>query len=195
MGRFAMGAVLLGFCVGLQAQSRLDISTVHGTPAELQTEAQLQRLAEHYDLSPWLFTHTIRIDEQTIPHSHPVLTLHTRHLKDDELLVSTFVHEELHWFIEQHRKDADAAIVDLKRSYAVIPVGYPQGSADEDGNYEHLLVIYLEYRADRSLLGELRAREVMDFWAQDHYTWLYQAVLDHPTEIGAVVRRHGLIPS
>ncbi len=195
MKRFLMFASLLAFCTGLQAQNRLEISTVHGTAAELQTKAQLERLAGQYDFSPWIFTRAINIDEQAIPHSHPVLTLHTRHLKDDELLVSTLVHEELHWYIAQHRKEADAAILDLRKSYPAIPVGYPQGSNDEDGNYEHLLVIFLEYRADRSLLGELRASEVMQFWAKDHYTWLYQAVLDHPTEIGTIVLRHHLIPA
>jgi hypothetical protein len=194
MKRFLILLGLLCFCGGLQAQTKLDISTVHGTAAELQTRAQLEQLAEHYDLSPWIFTRTISIDEQAIPHSHPVLTLHTRHLKDDELLLSTFVHEQLHWYLAQHRKEVDAAILDLRRSYPAIPVGYPQGSNDEDGNYEHLLVIFLEYRADRTLLGELRAGEVMEFWAKDHYTWLYQAVLDHPNEIGTIVRRHHLIP-
>jgi hypothetical protein len=33
---------------------------------------------------------------------------------DDELLLSTFVHEELHWFVAD-RKQSDAAIKELRR--------------------------------------------------------------------------------
>jgi hypothetical protein len=28
------------------------------------------------------------------------------------------------------------------------------------------------------LLGELKARQVMDFWATDHYTWIYKTVVN-----------------
>jgi hypothetical protein len=54
----------------------------------------------------------------------------------------------------------------------------PRGSSSDEGNYEHLLVVWLEYSADQELLGELRARQVMEFWAADHYTWIYQKILD-----------------
>lgn len=40
-----------------------------------------------------------------IPYSHPVLTLHTRHLKDDLALLSTFVHEEYHWYETAHPQE------------------------------------------------------------------------------------------
>ena len=42
------------------------------------------RLLRTYDLSPWFFTNVIVIDEKAVPHSHPVLTLYTRHGRDDE---------------------------------------------------------------------------------------------------------------
>lgn len=160
---------------------------------EQATVAQLQRLIRSYDLDPWLFTHDVRIDRSAIPHSHPVLTLHTRHLKDDDLLLSTFVHEELHWYLVEHSQGTDAAIADLKARFPKTPVGFPLGSSDETGNYVHLLDIFLEWRADRMLLGELRARQVMEFWAADHYTWVYRTVLEHEREIGEIVSRHGLM--
>jgi|SRR5262245_37609293 len=136
-----------------QAQEKLNISLAHGSPAEQQTKDQLQRLLAAYDLSKWIFTRSIIIDEQAIPHSHPTLTLHTRHRKDDELLLSAFVHEQLHWFIVQRDKDSEAAMKELRVVFPKIPVGFPEGSNDEAGNYEHLLVVYLEYQADRELLG------------------------------------------
>ena len=195
MRRFVVLLVILVVVSGTaSAQSKMAISLAHNSPSEQQTKAQLERLLAAYSLSKWFFTTSIAIDERAIPHSHPVLTLHTRHLKDDELLLSTFVHEQLHWFITGRDKDADEAKKELRRLYPQIPVGFPQGSNDEAGNYAHLLVIYLEYRADRELLGELRARQVMEFWATDHYTWLYRTILDHAPEVGEIARKHNLIP-
>ena len=177
------------------AQEKFNISLAHGSQAEQQTKDQLQRLLAAYDLSKWIFTRSIIIDEQAIPHSHPTLTLHTRHLKDDELLLSTFVHEQLHWFIMQKDKDAEAAMKELRVLFPKIPVGFPEGSNDETGNYEHLLVVYLEYRADRELLGELKARQVMNFWATDHYTWIYKTVLERTRDVGNIAFKYKLIPA
>jgi hypothetical protein len=59
----------------------------------------------------------------------------------------------------------------------------------------HLLVCYLEYRAGRELLGELRAKQVMDFWTTDHYTWIYKTVLESARDIGNIMAKHKLIPA
>jgi hypothetical protein len=186
-------ALVMGFLLGGPA-ARLDIKLVHGSPAEVQTRDQVQRLVNAYDVSPWLYTTSILIDEQTIPHSHPVLTLHTRHLKDDELLLSTFVHEQLHWFFVQKGEMTQQAIQDLRRLFPRVPVGAPDGAVTEESSYLHLMVCYTEYQAIRRLLGELKAREVMEFWASDHYRWIYSTMLDRPGDIGDVLARHDLIP-
>src|SRR5688500_14429317 len=97
--RIVLFVVTLAMSQAVVGQAKLDIVLKQGTPNEAQTRDQLQRLLATYDLSPWLYTKSIVIDERAIPFSHPVLTLHTRHLKDDELLISTFVHEQFHWFL------------------------------------------------------------------------------------------------
>lgn len=176
------------------AQDKIDISLAHGSRAEQQTKEQLQRLLAAYDLSKWIFTKSIVIDETAIPHSHPKLTLSTRHLKDDELLLSTFAHEQLHWLLIQKDKETEEALKELRVMFPKVPVGFPEGASDERSSYIHLLVVYLEYRADRELLGELRARQVMDFWATDHYTWIYKTVLERPRDIGNIALKHKLIP-
>ena len=176
------------------AQEKLSISLAHGSKEEMQTKEQLQRLLGAYDLSKWIFTKTIIIDDKSIPHSHPTLTLHTRHLKDDELLLSTFVHEQFHWFITQKDSDAEEAMKELRVMFPKIPVGQQEGASDERSNYVHLLVIYLEYRADRELLGELKARQVMEFWATDHYTWIYKTMLERSRDVGNILFKHKLIP-
>jgi hypothetical protein len=177
------------------AQEKINISLANGTKAEQQTKEQLQRLVAAYDLSKWIFTRSIIVDEKATPHSHPTLTLSTRHLKDDELLLSTFVHEQAHWLITQREKDSEAAMKELRALFPKIPVGYPEGARDERSNYIHLLVVYLEYRADRELLGELKAREVMNFWATDHYTWIYKTVLERPRDVGNIAFKYKLIPT
>lgn len=176
------------------ATPELNIRLAHDSPREQATAAQLQRLAQAYDLSRWTFTRDIVIDENEIPHSHPVLTLHARHLKDDDLLLSTFVHEQTHHFLSQHPVEREAAVRTLKKLYPRMPVGYPDGSNTAEVNYDHLLIIFIEQVADRELMGELRSQAVMQFWSGDHYRWLYREVLRNPEKIGAIIKAQGLMP-
>src|ERR1700722_6725954 len=185
-----LGLVMGGAASALEA---LKISLAHNSVTERKTRDQLDRLLNKYDLSEWIYTKEIVIDDDAIPHSDPVLTLHTRHLKDDDLLLSTFVHEKMHRFLAQRGwEDFDQGIPDLRRLFPEIPVGFPEGSSSDEGNYEHLLVVRLEYRADLELLGELRARQVMEFWATDHYTWIYRKMLDRQVrdKISEIIQNH-----
>ncbi|HKA22926.1 MAG TPA: hypothetical protein VKN18_31950 [Blastocatellia bacterium] len=178
----------------LYAQANLEIALKRGSKGELQTRDQLQRLIKTYDLAKWTFTRSILIDEEAIPHSHPVLTLSARHVKDDELLLSTFVHEQAHWFLTQNQKATEDAKKELRAIFPKVPIKPPEGASDEESTYLHLIVIYLEYRADRELMGELRARQIMEFWATDHYTWIYKTVLERPRDIGNIAFKYKLVP-
>ena len=180
---------------GAFAQTNLDITLKHGTPDEAGTRDQLRRLLAAYDVSPWIYTTSIVVDERAIPFSHPVLTLHTRHTKDDDLLLSTFVHEQFHWFLAERREPTELAIADLRKLFPTVPSGGTAGARDEYSTYLHLLVCYLEQQADIRLLGELRTKHVMDFWATDHYTWVYQTVIGRSREIGQIVRDRKLMPA
>lgn len=192
--RICVAMAMLSASLLARADDAVAISLAHDSPAERQLEQRLRALLAENDLSRWTITRRVLIDETEIPHSHPVLTLHARHRHDDELLLSTYVHEQMHWFLASRPKQAAAAEAELRTLYPKIPVGFPEGSSDEGGNYEHLLVVYLEYRADQDLLGELKAREVMQFFANDHYTWIYEKVLHEPRVIGELVRKCQLVP-
>jgi hypothetical protein len=144
------------------------------------------------DLHKYTFTHNVIIDERAIPHSHPVLTLHTRHLNSDDQLLSTYVHEQLHWYLEQHLEQTQAAERDLKTIYPKVPVGPPDASEDEEGTYLHLVTCYLEMQADRDLMGAERARNVMNFWAGDHYRWIYKTVMQDEDTIRKVIEQEKL---
>lgn len=185
--------IVLFTAISVFSQAKFEITLKNNTPAEAKTKEQLERLLKTYDLEKWIFTRKVEIDEKAIPHSHPVLTMSARHLKDDELFLSTFVHEQIHWHFVNNDKLTDEAIKDLKILFPTVPVKAPEGARDEVSTYIHLLVCYLEYRADRQILGELKAKQVMQFWSTDHYTWIYKTVLERPRDIGGILIKHKLM--
>ncbi len=83
---------------------------------------------------------------------------------------------------------------ELRVLYPKVPIRRPEGARDEYSIYLHLIICYLEYRALLELLGPAEAERVLDFWAQDHYTWIYKTVRAEADRIGAVVNRHALVP-
>jgi len=170
----------------------ISIELKHRTDPERQTKEQLEHLLSVYDLHKYTLTNSVIIDERSIPHSHPVLTLHTRHLCSDDQLLSTYVHEQLHWYLEEHKQQTDAAENDLRKIYPKVPVGYPDGSNDEEGTFLHLIDCYLEMQADRELMGTERASSVMDFWVGDHYRWIYKTVMQDESTIRKVIEQRNL---
>ena len=52
----------------------------------------------------------------------------------------------------------------------------------------------IDYRAMRELLGEFKSRQIMEFWATDHYTWIYKTVLERPRDIATVLFKYKLLP-
>ncbi|HLW54024.1 MAG TPA: hypothetical protein VKW06_14400 [Candidatus Angelobacter sp.] len=172
--------------------AEIEIRLQHDDEAEQKTRDQLQRILHQYDLKKWTFTEKVLIDDQTIPHSHPVLTLHTRHLRSDDQLLSTYVHEQLHWWLDQKIDHTRAAEDELRRLYPKVPVGGSDGARDEESTYLHLIDCYLEMQADRELMGNDRTAQVMKFWAGDHYKWIYKTVMQDEVMIGEVVKKNGL---
>jgi hypothetical protein len=170
----------------------IDIQLKHDNESEEKTKAQLERLLKTYDLSKWTFTDKVMIDYESIPHSHPLLTLHTRHLRSDDQLLSTYVHEQLHWWLDAKLDQTKKAEDDLRKLYPKVPVGYPEGAQDEESTYLHLIDCYLEMQADRALLGTDRTAELMKFWAGDHYRWVYRTVVADETKIAEIVNKNNL---
>jgi hypothetical protein len=175
------------------AARRPPIGLKNNAEDERQTRAQLEGLFDRYDLSPWMLAPAIEIDRDAIPHSHPVLTLHTRHLRDDLLLLSTLIHEEGHWRFDRDRTACAAAVTALQTAFPDLPLGFPDGADTAESNYENLVVVAWEDEGMQRLVGELAARQVMEFWASDHYRALYRTVLDHRREVRAILRAQGLM--
>lgn len=171
----------------------LQVELRTGDEREAQCLVQLNGVLERHDLSRWIFTQEIAIQVGAIPHSHPVLTLNTRHLKQDDLLLSTFLHEQIHWYAVEQYEAVSAAMGEFRVLYPSAPVGFPQGAEDEESTYLHLFINWLEHYALQGILGEERAREVIEHWSTDHYTWVYREVLQNRDQIESVLHRHGLV--
>lgn len=187
-------SLLLIHCLQAQTTHPLTVVLKNNHPREVETKAQLLRLTTQYNLSKWIFTRNIVIENgfNVVPHSHPVLTLNTRHLKDDELLLSTFIHEQIHWYLDTLSAKI-ALYKELQAMFPNPPSTFPEGSGDSISTWYHVLVCYLEYKALVELWGELKAFEVINFWQQDHYTWIYKTVLENRQQLGALARKYNLL--
>jgi hypothetical protein len=73
-------------------------------------------------------------------------------------------------------------------------IGFPDGSGGETDTYFHLVICHLEYKALKELLGELRAYQIVKFWQQDHYRWIYKTIVDDQKRLDTLVSRFNLTP-
>lgn len=145
-------------------------------------------------------TEQVQIEAGVIPHSHPILTLipQTRgadYLADSERLLGTYIHEQLHWFLQlestfEAYKNASS---ELRSLYPDLPTERPEGCGSDRSNYLHIQVNYLEYRALRELLGEAEARMVIE--RVPYYTAIYALVLRDYGQIGKLMTKYRLIPN
>ena len=172
------------------ASSDFDIRSRHESPREVAAAEQLRRLLDTYDVSPFVATYSVLIDETAAPHSHPVLTLNSYFLDDDAGALSTFIHEQMHWFELFMGPQVEAAIEDLKKIYPDMPNRGRGGGRDARGTYIHLLVGSQELQATASLMGMEEARRVIA--GKTWYRWVYAQVLEREADLLAILEKHGL---
>jgi hypothetical protein len=182
------------FCSGVEmahAGNTLSIELARSSESEKTARVQLRRLVDQFDVEQWLFTEKVLIDDsQWIPHSHPVLTLNSRYLDDDLSQLSTFLHEQFHWYAGSRQDRIDAAISDLKEMFPEVPSGRV-AARDEYSTYLHLIICDLELAAMQKLVGDAEARRVLGQW--QHYTWIYNQVLNN-SAVRAINEKHELTP-
>lgn len=190
LGRLALAPVLAALAFSSVAAERLRVQASGDDPDERIAVRQLQRLQDAYDLQPWLFTHDVVIEKGTIPHSHPVLTLSTANLEDDEAQLASLLHEEFHWYLESRDASVRQAIGEFERMFPEAPSGGTAGARNRESTYLHLIDCDLELQAMTQLIGESRARKLLG--SSGHYTWIYQQVLTNP-KVREVNARFGLL--
>ena len=159
---------------------------------ELEVAEELSELLDKHNLSSWLFTDKIRFKSGVIPHSHPVLTLNTRHLGEPVRLLTTFLHEQIHWLVADpnNRESKEAALVALRQIYPEVPDARNGGAADAESTYLHFIVNWLEFDALNCLLGKEKAQDVIE--SIDFYEWIYAQVLENGAQLESIISRNDL---
>lgn len=172
------------------ASDDFDIRLAHDTAREKAAKAQLLRLLNAYDVRPFTFTYSIKIDQEDAPHSHPILTLNDYFIDDDASALSTFIHEQLHWFGLVLQPQIAAAIEDLKLMYPDMPAQGRGGGRNANETFNHLIVGSQEYHATASLFGREEARRVIA--GKTWYRWIYNEVIENEAAILSVLNKHNL---
>jgi hypothetical protein len=172
------------------AADAIDIQTSHHSARELQEKLELEQLFKKYDVSKYTFTRTVVIEERAMNHAFPTLTLNVHFLGSDDELLLSFLHEQLHWYLAQHRQAMEDAVRKLKAMYPRAPVGVPEGADTEYSTYGHLIDCYLEIQADRELIGRERTDRVIK--NKPWYTWIYKTILQDEDRIAALVKAERL---
>lgn len=173
----------------------LTIIELHPNRWTALTRQNLDHLMQVYDLTPFLFTNTVHIQSRVIPHSHPVLTLNSRHAESPNKLLAVFLHEQLHWWLEPKTKDLERAFKDLKRLYPKLPT---TGVArDPESTYLHLLLCYLEYKALTHYLGRVPAYKLFQQIINEEkvYPWIYNQILRNYRQLQKIAVKYKLEPA
>lgn len=171
----------------------LSVTLITGAQEEQAVLTALRRLRGRYDLKRFELTSVIRIERGVIPHSHPVLTLSDRYGGDDDFLLTTYLHEQLHWWSlecpgAQDGRD-EAVYGRLEREYSV-PLDPPEGCGDLLSNLIHLHVCWLELEAVSMFLGRERTTEILrSLW---YYRAIYRTVLENDERLGALFNAEGM---
>lgn len=165
------------------------IGVANGSEAEIVIAKELRELMRKHNVDPWIITRKVIVDEEQIPHSHPILTIHTRYIGDEQKLLSAFVHEQLHWLEDEPWLEGfQSAMQEFEELFPVVPSSAEGGARNKESTYRHLLVCDMELQALSTLIGEDAARDTL---AQaTHYQWIYEKVLSD-AQIREISLRHG----
>jgi hypothetical protein len=190
-GIVATVVAVAGLIATIAAQApAIKIELAHGTEREHRTRDTLERTLAIYDLKKYTFTKRVVIEERAINHAFPVLTLNVGFASSPDELLSSYLHEQLHWHLRDLDSRQRSAVAELRRWYPKVPVGLPASAENEYSTYGHLVDCYLEIQADRELLGPTRAAAVIA--GKPYYTWIYSTILRDEDRIASIVNRYQL---
>jgi hypothetical protein len=175
---------------------RIDVDLDHARREADRVRDMLQALRRRHDLSRFEYTRLVRIVPSSDTFSHPILTLGNRFAENEDLLLSTYLHEQMHWYLWHlgtPDRDPVAPFLDeLVRRYPEAPTELPDGARNYEATYLHLVINWLEVAATSEFIGRVRACAVAD--TQRTYRWIYRTVLKDWDMLQELYERHGLIP-
>jgi hypothetical protein len=185
-----LSAALLLLSLSAFAKNALEIKGKHHSMREMQVSSELEEIVKKYDVSKYTFTNTVIIEERTMNHAFPDLTLNVHFLGSDDELLSSFLHEQLHWYLRDRPMQMERAVKELRTLYPKVPVGLPEGADTEYSTYGHLVDCYLEIQADRQIMGPERTDQVIK--NKPWYTWIYQTITRDEKTIADIVTKNHL---
>lgn len=175
---------------------RIDIDLDHARREAERVRDMLNALRRRHDLSRFEYTNVIRIVPGGDTFSHPMLTLGNRFAENEDTLLSTYLHEQMHWYLWHlgtPEQDPVAPFFDeLVRRYPEAPTELPDGARNYESTYLHLVINWLEVAAASEFIGRRRACAVAE--VQRTYRWIYRTVLNDWDMLGELFERHGLVP-
>lgn len=166
---------------------RISITTESGDSREERIKEILQDLLTKYDLSRYDFTDKVHIKRLVTPHSHPVLTLNTYTYNENSIL-STYLHEQIHWFMSQNNQQVNEAIQDLRDRYPEVPVGGSEGAHDEHSTYLHLIICPIEYKLLKNFISDNAAKKVIE--ESNVYKWIYKTTIKDYESLMKIINKH-----
>ncbi|WP_085297597.1 hypothetical protein [Cognaticolwellia mytili] len=174
----------------------ISIKAVNNSDDELKIKYELESLQKTYDLSPWIITDSIEVDEKArTPRSHPVLTMSTQeeYLNSNTKLLSSFLHEQFHWHVIKNGRGSKSEFrAAIKAEFPNVQFERPFGSGTEGGTLSHIIVCYLEYTVLSELIGKESASKNIS--TNEYYTWVYQTILNpiNHNKLDKLVQKFGL---
>ena len=175
---------------------RIDLDLDHARREAERVRGMLQALRRRHDLSRFEYTRVVRIMPGGDTFSHPMLTLGNRFAENEDTLLSTYLHEQMHWYLwylGTPERDPVAPFFDeLVRRYPEAPTELPDGARNYESTYLHLVINWLEVAATAEFIGRHRAVAVAD--VQRSYRWIYRTVLRDWDPLQELYERHGLVP-
>jgi hypothetical protein len=172
------------------AKNGFDIKSKHHSMREMQLSAELEEILKKYDVSKYTFTRKVIIEERAMNHAFPDLTLNVHYLGSDDELLSSYLHEQLHWHLRDHRLQMERAMQELQTLYPKVPVGLPESADTVESTYAHLVDCYLEIQADRQIIGPGRTDQVIK--NKPWYTWIYKTITRDEKTIADIVNENHL---
>lgn len=174
----------------------IDVDLEHAAREAERVRTMLTALRRRHDLSRYEYTKVVRIVPGSETFAHTVLTLGNRFAENEDMLLSTYLHEQMHsylWYLGTPDRDMVAPFYDeLVRRYPDAPIELPDGARDYDATYTHLVVNWLEIAATSEFIGRERAMAVAR--TTRSYRWIYRTVLKDWDALGELYERHDIVP-
>lgn len=175
---------------------RIDVDLDHAQREGERVRIMLEALRRRHDLARYEYTTIVRVVPGGDTFAQPVLTLSNRFADTEDALLSTYLHEQMHWYLwylGTPDRDMVAPFMDeLVRRYPDAPTFPPDGALGYDATYLHLVVNWLEVAATSEFIGRERAVAVAR--AQRSYRWIYRTVLKDWDLLGELYERHDIVP-